>query len=48
MISYIDKRCKSFLNMKNNKIVELLWYFPLTKEKYKIKCNLTYLNLENV
>lgn len=34
--------------MKNNKITEILWYFPLSKEKYKIKCNFDYVNTENL
>lgn len=38
----IDSRKKTFAEMKDNKKVEVAWYFPLTKEQYRIKCNFSY------
>ncbi|EAR97373.3 pyridoxamine 5'-phosphate oxidase-related FMN-binding protein (macronuclear) [Tetrahymena thermophila SB210] len=46
LIYTIDSRKNTFNEMKNNKVVELCWYFPLTKEQYKIKCHFSFIALQ--
>lgn len=38
MVFTIDSRKSSFVEMKGSSIVELCWYFPLTKEQFKLRC----------
>ncbi|KRX06371.1 FMN-binding split barrel [Pseudocohnilembus persalinus] len=44
LIFPIDSRTKAFQGIQKNKIIDLLWYFPLTQEKYTLKCNLQIFN----
>ena len=38
----VDKRGNFFRDLTVNKTVNILWYFPLSKEKYKFKCDVNF------
>mmetsp|Transcript_49921 Transcript_49921/g.57486 ORF Transcript_49921/g.57486 Transcript_49921/m.57486 type:complete len:237 (-) Transcript_49921:151-861(-) len=41
LVSILDARSKIYKDLEGNEIVSLCWYFPLSKEKYRIKAKLT-------
>jgi len=43
----IDNRCKMFHDLTQCDKVELCWFFPLSREKFRIKCSFKSFSLKN-
>jgi len=44
LITTVDKRTKLYKNLTQNPKIQLCWFFPLSREKFRLKCDCTLIS----